>query len=168
MKIKTLILTFLLATSYGFAGNPDTGDKHKEASHWSASAGLGNGYNGLGLQIRKSVGVGEDMRAAGWLSFGLLAEPAWGGGIDFYLYQNLYLSLGYGTIGTYDITTFNPDLIRFETETFNLRGFSALVNVDWYAVNDFALTAGLGVQMNDNYASGDLGLAINLGIKYAF
>ena len=56
----------------------------------------------------------------------------------------------------------------YETETFNLRGYSAMINADWYAINDFGLTGGVGLQMNSNYAAGGLGFAINLGLKYAF
>ncbi|QNR24283.1 hypothetical protein [Croceimicrobium hydrocarbonivorans] len=177
MKSIKILILLLGMSSLSFmlkAGNhdgiPHMGDgKFNKQSHWQFGAGYGPSFARFGAQIKRTMPLFKTGTWAAWGALGYNYGVSYGLGLDFYLVDQLYLGLNYGSVGGYSVISFSPRTF-LEKEYHNATGAAITLNYDWFFAGHFAvgLGAGVGYAGELEYGNKPIFYQVNLGLKYAF
>ncbi|MGB0979966.1 MAG: hypothetical protein ACPGVV_11250 [Croceimicrobium sp.] len=170
MKFKTLGLAVLFAINYAFAGNPDLAKgAHSLQKHWQFGAGYGPSYARLGIQLKKTLPFMGKGRLGGWAALGINYLPTYAVGLDFYIVENLYLSLGFGTVGTYERLGIDRASATLPLTYYTRSGYTGTLNYDIFFNKNWGLKVGLGYSLASYTEDvSPILQQFNLGLIYAF
>ena len=183
--MKKFILLFisifaisLITNAQITGGNTQTSNKETKVSksnngYFALGAGYGNSYGGLGVRLQFVTGGNTRIGLHGGVGY----LPSSGGhllaaaGIQFFLYQGLYLDAQFGLFGaieySYDFSFYDDDDYYDFSEYYNetLLGPSLLLGYDWFVSDNFGINVATGLSLdvnttNELYWASDLGLII--------
>ncbi len=177
-KSKSLFVALVLCIGFNTLAYKPTSEPTQiilqkvnlEETPWQIGLGYGLAYGGLGIQFKRTLSFTKNNKIGAWLGLGLYNGLGYNVGIDYYLFDELYLSASYGIVANLSPTLIDP--ITRETSTFseNFQGPSLCLNYDWFFTKNLGASIGLGASYYypPNSAADQIAINGNIGLKYAF